>query len=324
MSHSPYEPEGVDRGVDPDSTVVYEGGADVAPGTVYAETYTAPVEDLYAPVPETGPSTTGSTTPGAGDVKDTAADQGRRVADTAKEQAGQVKDTAKEQAGQVKDTAVEQGQQVAAVAKDEAVQVKNEAVSSLKDIVGESRTQLASQAGTSQNRLAEYVHSLSDELGTLASKSDSSGPITDLAHRGARTGGELSHWLSEHEPADVLAEVTSFARRRPWAFLGASLLAGVVVGRVTRSLAAEAKDERDAQQAVSSAPVAPAVTGPDYAAPVGTPVAPVAYETTGYPAAGYEPTTPTTGYDPATPATGYVPGDLPESPAPQTWSGGSR
>ena len=159
-------------------------------------------------------------------MKDTAADQGRRVADTAKEQAGQVKDTAKEQAGQVKDTAVEQGQQVAAVAKDEAAQVKNEAVSSLKDIVGQSRTELASQAGTSQNRLAEYVHSLSDELGTLASKSDSSGPITDLAHRGARTGGELSHWLSEHEPADVLAEVTSFARRRPWAFLGASVLAG--------------------------------------------------------------------------------------------------
>ena len=79
------------------------------------------------------------------------------------------------------------------MAKDEAGQVKDQAASSLKDIVGQSRTELASQAGTSQNRLAEYVHSLSDELGTMASGgSDGTGPLADLAHRGARTGGELS------------------------------------------------------------------------------------------------------------------------------------
>ncbi len=316
MSHSPYEPEGAGRAVDPDSTTVYEAGADVAPGTAYTETYTetyaAPVEDLYAPVGDGG--ATSST--GASDVKDTATDQGRRVADTAKEQAGQVKDTAVEQAGQVKDTAVEQGQQVAAVAKDEAVQVKDQAVSSIKDIVGQGRSELTSQIGTSQNRVAEYVHSLADELGTLASGGgDGTGPLADLAHRGARTGGELSKWLSDHEPSDVLAEVTSFARRRPWAFLGASLLTGVVVGRVTRSLAAEKKDEHDAQQLTSSAPTTPAVTGPDYAAPTTT----VGYESTGYEQTGYEPTTPVAGY-----TSGYVAGDLPESPAPQTWTGGTR
>jgi hypothetical protein len=130
----------------------------------------------------------------------------------------------------------------------------------------------------------------------------------------ARTGGELSKWLSDHEPADVLNEVTRFARRRPWAFLGASLLTGVVVGRVTRSLAAEKKDEHDAQQLTSSTPT-PAVTGPSYAAPATT----VGYESTGYQQTGYEPTTPTTGY-----TSGYVAGDLPESPAPQTWTGGTR
>jgi hypothetical protein len=310
MSHSPYEPEGVGRAVDPQSTDVY-GGADVAPGTAYTETYAAPVDDLYAPVTDSGSSSSTS----ASDVKDTTADQGRRVADTAKEQAGQVKDTAVEQAGQVKDTAVEQGQQVAAVAKDEAVQVKNQAVGSIKDIVGQGRTELTSQIGTSQNRVAEYVHSLADELGTLASGGgDGTGPLADLAHRGARTGGELSKWLSDHEPADVLNEVTRFARRRPWAFLGASLLTGVVVGRVTRSLAAEKKDEHDAQQLADSTPT-PALTGPSYAAPVTT----TGYETAGYQQSGYEPTTPTTGY-----TSGYVAGDLPESPAPQTWTGGTR
>ena len=335
MSHSPYEPtQGVGRGVDPDPTNVYETGTEVAPatGVVYEETYVAPAEDLYAPLPEGGASSQQSST-SASDVKDTAADQGRRVADTAKESATQVKDTAtdqgrrvagtaKDEAGQVKDTAVEQGQKVASVAKDEAVQVKDEAVSSLKDIVGQGRTELTSQIGNSQNRLAEYVHSLSDELGTMASGGgDGTGPLADLAHRYARQGGEISHWLSEHEPADLLDEVTRFARRRPWAFLGASLLAGAVVGRVTRSLAAEKKDEHDAQQLTSSTST-PALSGPDYSAPVATPATPVGYATTGYESTGYEstqPTQPTTGY-----TSGYVAGDLPENPAPQTWTGGSR
>lgn len=324
MSHSPYEPEGVGRGVGQDPATVYEEvGTDVAPGTAATTsgTYVAQTDDLYAPLPETGSSSQGTSGTSASDVKDTAADQGRRVADTAKESAAQVKDTAKEQAGQVKDTAVEQGQQVAAVAKDQAGQVAQKAASSIKDIVAEGRTQLTSQAGTSQNRLAEYVHSLSDELGTMASGGgDGTGPLADLAHRYAKQGGEISHWLSEHEPADLLNEVTRFARRRPWAFLGASLAAGVVVGRLTRSLAAEAKDEHDAQQGtgVSSTP---ALSGPDYAAPTST------YTTGGYDATpGYD--TPagygTTGYDATTPASGYVAGDLPESPAPQTWTGGSR
>jgi hypothetical protein len=315
MSHSPYEPtQGVGRGVDPDPTNVYEVGTEVAPGTgaVYEETYVAPAEDLYAPLPEGGASSQQSSTgTSASDVKDTAADQGRRVAGTAKESAAQVKDTA-----------VEQGQQVAGVAKDEAGQVAHQAASSFKDIVSEGRTQLTNQVGTSQNRLAEYVHSLSDELGTMASGGgDGTGPLADLAHRYARQGGEISHWLSEHEPADVLDEVTRFARRRPWAFLGASLLAGVVVGRVTRSLAAEAKDEHDAQQVGGSAST-PALSGPDYSAPVGQ-TGTTGYATTGYGSTGYE----STGYESA-PATGYtsgyVAGDLPENPAPQTWTGGSR
>ncbi|MGI3786285.1 MAG: hypothetical protein ACRYG2_36535 [Janthinobacterium lividum] len=306
MSHSPYEPEGVGRAVDPDTSNVYEGTG-VAPGTAYTETYTAPVEDLYAPVPDSGASSsTGSNAKDAAvDVKNTAADQGRRVADTAKEQAGQVKDTA-----------VEQGQQVAAVAKDEAVQVKDQAIGSIRDIVGQGRSELTNQVGTSQNRIAEYVHSLADELGTLASGgSDGTGPLADLAHRGARTAGEFSSWLSDHEPADVLNEVTRFARRRPWAFLGASLLTGAVVGRVTRSLAAEAKDEHDAQQAVGTRSQ-PAVSGPSYTTPATTTAG---YESTGYQQTGYQSTAPAGGY-----TSGYVTGDLPESPAPQTWTGGSR
>ena len=311
MSHSPYEPaEGIGRGVDPDPSV-YGAGTEVTTGSgaAYGETYVQPTEDLYAPRYDSGSSTsTGGTS--ASDVKDTAADQGRRVADTAKESASQVKDTA-----------VEQGQQVASVTKDEAGQVAQQAAGKLKDLVGQSRSELTSQVGTSQNRLAEYVHSISDELGSMASGgSDGTGPLADFAHRYARRGGELSKWLSDHEPTDVLNEVTRFARRRPFAFLGASLAVGVVVGRLTRSLAAEAKDEHDAQQVDTTS--TPAISGSSYAASSGAPA--TGYDQGGY-GQGVNDQTAPVGYESTSGYTsGYVASDLPESPAPQTWTGGSR
>ena len=46
-----------------------------------------------------------------------------------------------------------------------------------------------------------------DELGTMASKSDGSGPLTDLAHRGARTGGELSIGMAQQLDDDDLRAV---------------------------------------------------------------------------------------------------------------------
>jgi hypothetical protein len=72
----------------------------------------------------------------------------------------------------------------------------------------------------------------------MASSSSESGPLTDLAHQASRKGGEIAHWLENREPADVLDEVRSFARRRPVMFLGLCALAGIVAGRLTRGAVA--------------------------------------------------------------------------------------
>jgi hypothetical protein len=72
----------------------------------------------------------------------------------------------------------------------------------------------------------------------MASKSDESGPMTDLASEASRRGGEIAHWLDTHEPDDVLDEVKRFARRRPVAFLALAAAAGVVAGRLTRGAVA--------------------------------------------------------------------------------------
>jgi hypothetical protein len=62
--------------------------------------------------------------------------------------------------------------------------------------------------------------------------------MTDLAYEASRRVGGMSHWLDNHEPADLLDEVKRFARRRPVAFLALAAAAGVVAGRVTRGAVA--------------------------------------------------------------------------------------
>jgi hypothetical protein len=190
----------------------------------------------------------------AGNVKDTAVEQGQHVAGVAKEQAGAVKDTAveqgqhvagvaKEQATAVKDTALEQGQHVVGVAKEQAQNVAAETSVHVKDLLSEGLNEVRSQAGSQQKRLATAVHSLADELGTMASKSDQNGPLTGYAKEASRRGGELAHWLENAEPNELLDTVRSFARRRPAVFLGVSALTGVVVGRLTRGFVANAKGD---------------------------------------------------------------------------------
>jgi hypothetical protein len=147
-------------------------------------------------------------------------------------------DTAKGEAAAVKDTAVDAGKNVAATARDEASNVAAEARYQAKSLLGSVSDEARSQASTQQSRLAEAVHSLSKELGGMASSSPESGPLTDMAHQAARKGGEIAHWLEDREPADVLEEVRAFARRRPVMFLGLCALAGIVAGRLTRSAVA--------------------------------------------------------------------------------------
>ena len=324
MTQSPYGPDDA-LGQDPTPARAADWTDPAAPSYQASSGFVASSTDL----PDTGASaaySTGSTGSGdskasqtadtakseAADLKNTAQQRGQDVAATAKEQASQVKDTAleqgqqvagvaKEQATQVKDTALEQGQQVAGVAKEEVSKVAGEAVSQARELFAQGREELSSQAHSQQQRLASIVHGFADELGSMASSSDKSGPLTDLVHTGSRRGGELAHWLQESQPTDLLEEVKSFARRRPWAFLAGSALAGVVVGRLTRSLAAEAKADREAEAVTTGYQQ----TG-SYASGYATD-APVSYGS-GYAAGtttGYESGS-TTGYETGT--TGYTTG----------------
>ena len=151
---------------------------------------------------------------------------------------GSTVETAKSEGANIKDTAVGAASGVKDVAKSEVSNVASEAKYQARNLVDQTRSELRDQASNQQSQLASTLNSWASELGSMASKSEESGPMADLAHEAARRGGEIAHWLDTHEPADVLDEVKRFARRRPVAFLALAAAAGVVAGRVTRGAVA--------------------------------------------------------------------------------------
>ncbi len=90
----------------------------------------------------------------------------------------------------------------------------------------------------------------------MARKSENPGVASDLARQAADRTGSVAGWLEGREPAAILDDLTSFARRKPGAFLAIAAGLGLVAGRLTRGLAADAKDSGDARDAGK----APAVT----------------------------------------------------------------
>jgi hypothetical protein len=299
-------------------------GYDGPPAYGSTPAYTEPTPGYVAPVyPDPTPVYTGSTDDdpskldtakdAAGTAKDAAKDTASTAKDAALDTAGTAKDaaketaaTAKDEAAAVKDTAVDAGKNVAATAKDEASNVVAETAQQAKSLLGSATSQLKEQAGVQQGNLAAVVHSFAKELGGMASKSEESGPLTDLVHQASRRAGEIGHFLDDKEPSDVLAEVNRFARRRPGTFLLLCGLAGVVAGRITRgavaantSVDSPSYDASGARRAVEPATtgVYAAPTGPDFVAPAAS----LVDET---------PTTYGTGYD-TTVTPGYVDGGAP-------------
>ena len=151
---------------------------------------------------------------------------------------GSTVDTAKSEAANVKDTAVGAATDVRDVARGEVAHVAEEAKYQTRNLVDQTRYELQGQVRNQQSNLASKLNGWASELGSMASKSDESGPMTDLAQEASRRVGGFSHWLDNHEPADLLDEVKRFARRRPGTFLALAAAAGVVAGRLTRGAVA--------------------------------------------------------------------------------------
>ncbi|MBT2531040.1 hypothetical protein J7E83_02655 [Arthrobacter sp. ISL-48] len=150
------------------------------------------------------------------------------------------KDAMKEEAGDVARRAADSAQTVAETAKTEAANVASEVKANAKDLLHQARNDLTQQAGTQQQKVADGLRSVSDELHAMARASDQPGVASDLVRQAAERSSSVASWLDGRDPGSLLDEVKTFARRRPGTFLLLAAGAGVLAGRLSRSLSAGA------------------------------------------------------------------------------------
>ncbi|MDX3187051.1 hypothetical protein PV458_01425 [Streptomyces sp. MN03-5084-2B] len=194
-------------------------------------------------------------------------------------------ETAKDEAREVATTAADRGGEVAQTAADQAKHVAEHARHEARDLVREGREQLQSQARDGQRKAAESLHQLAGQLERMAQQTDSPGLAGDVARQVSDRTRSVADWLEHREPGDLLDEVRRFARRRPGTFLVGAAVAGALVGRLTRGVVAQQKEETasDGRAAAPQPPAGPAATPP---VPVGqTPPVPVGQP--GLPQPGY-------------------------------------
>ena len=204
----------------------------------------APTTDAYA--------TSGATAVGSTDYASTEYASTDYAADRSSGSGGTA-DTAKQQAGRVGDEAKQSGAHVAGVAKEQAAGVAEEAKNQAKGVLGQGRAEVRSQVAQQKQRATGGIRSVGEQLNGLASGSPQPGVATDLAQQASQQVAKVAEWLESREPADLLADVQRFARRRPGVFLAVAAGVGVVAGRLTRGVAAEVSDEKQAQQHASGA-----------------------------------------------------------------------
>ena len=186
--------------------------------------------------------------------------------------------------------AKDQAKHVAGVATDEAKSVAGDVREQARGLLHETTSQVQDQSRTQRDRLVETLRTFSDDLDGMAEQS--SGIASGAAREVANRARSFSQQLDGREPAELLDDLRSFARRRPGMFLAGAAIAGVVVGRVLRGT-------RDAAQGSTSSG-----NGYDVAATRERPMTP-AYDATvtaTTPASFDEPAGTPSAYPPVTPA----------------------
>ncbi|MFF2316596.1 hypothetical protein ACFVTE_10025, partial [Arthrobacter sp. NPDC058097] len=146
------------------------------------------------------------------------------------------KDVAKDEAANVAGHAAGAAQNVADTAKTEAKNVAYEAKNSARDLLHQAKSDLTDQAGTQQTKAAEGIRNISSQLRTMADAPDQQGVAADLIRQAADRSESVASWLDNRDPGSLLNEVKSFARQRPGTFLLLAAGAGLLAGRLGRSL----------------------------------------------------------------------------------------
>lgn len=170
--------------------------------------------------------------------------------------------TAAQEASDVTATVGHEAAGVARTGKEEITAVAGEAKTQITQLFAQTGRELSDQAASQQQRLAAGASAFGDDLSRMAENDQGSGFAGDLVRRVATHASTAGAWLADRDPQELLRDVTAFARRRPGAFIAGAVVAGLVVGRLSRALAAGASSSNTSSTSGSTGRVS-ADTTPD-------------------------------------------------------------
>jgi hypothetical protein len=157
-------------------------------------------------------------------------------------------------AGAQASTAADETREVGKTAGDEFKNVTGEAAAQVRTLAEAARTQVEEQSKSQRDRLVSTLATFSDDLDSMRQDgSGNQGMAADVVRVVSERSRELSQRLEGRQPRELLADVRSFARRRPGAFLLGSLAAGLVAGRLLRG----AKDAEDTTSSGAGGDITP-------------------------------------------------------------------
>jgi hypothetical protein len=170
-------------------------------------------------------------------------DRGELHTTAADPELGSVTHASSDQPANPSHSATESGKQVASTAAQEASNVAAETRQQAKNLGHEFSNQAQQQAALQKDKAAGGLHSLGEELRSMARQGGQSGPVTDLAHQAADKVTDLAYWLERRDPGSLVEEVRTYARRKPGTFLLGAAVAGIVAGRLTRGGVQASQDD---------------------------------------------------------------------------------
>jgi ElaB/YqjD/DUF883 family membrane-anchored ribosome-binding protein len=155
-------------------------------------------------------------------------------------------DQASQQEG-LADQATTKVQEATSVAQDKAVELREQGSARLREQVDQRTTEVGSQVRS----LAQALRRSGEDLSTEG-KDNAAQMSNQVADRLERVGS----YLEQVSGDDVMRDVESFARRRPWLLAGVGLLAGAAAARFMKASSDQRYDSSRAleQTGYSTAP----------------------------------------------------------------------
>lgn len=143
---------------------------------------------------------------------------------------------ARQQASRVGHQATQAGGQMAHAAAEQGGHVAQEARQQARNLTGEATNQLRGQAHAQRQRAADGLRGIGRELNSMAECSQDSGMGAQVVRRAAGVAEQAAGWIEHREPAAMMDDVRAYARRHPGTFLAGAAVAGLLFGRLSRSL----------------------------------------------------------------------------------------